>query len=147
MHVYTISRYTILTQGRNLVLKGSLQSKCRFIDRFWTVLIYMSHISRFWTVLIYMSHISRFGSTSLCHIFYRNFFNHVSFSCCAPPLKNLPSSDSLDDIISESSVSRTKDTDICSPTKWILDYNGSACFPTIGYHSLSFLDIPCAFLT
>ena len=71
----------------------------------------------------------------------QEFFNYFSFSCYAPPLKNLPNSDSLDDIISQTSVSWTKDTDICLPTKWNLDYNGSACFPMIGHHSLFFFVI------
>ena len=58
------------------------------------------------------------------------------------PLKNFIKlmQDSLDDI-SQSSASRTKDTGICLPTEWILDYNSIACFPTIGNYSLSFLDL------
>ena len=101
------------------------------------------HVDLFWTVMIYLV----IWEYEFVSYILQEFFNYFSFSCYAPPLKNLPNSDSLDDIISQSSVSWTKDTDICLPTKWILDYNGSACFPTIGYHSLSFLDIPWAFLT
>ena len=92
---------------------------------------------------MYITHISRIFDMDSSNIFYNIFSIIFVKLAMLHPLKYSKLSSTR---WHHQSVSRTKDTGICLPTKWILDYNSIACFPTIGNYSLSFLDLAWAFL-
>ena len=129
--------YANTTYGM-IELKGPVKSKCMLtsFDLYWCI----HHISLDFGIYICVKYF----------IFFSIFFFQI---CCAPPPGKPSKLRFLRwhhlSIISQLAYLKQK-ISVCVyglPTKWLLDHNNIASFPTIVHHSLSFSDVAWAYLT